>query len=119
MTTNGPDVTLYADQQLPATGLTWLDAAGAVIPFATGHTFTVELVDDAGYIRKTKTTGTTGANTAPNVTVSWTSADLTGLSGLYRMRVIATDATTKRRVFRPENPPVVWVRPAPSAPPSV
>lgn len=120
MTTNGPDVTLYADQQLPATALTWLDADGNRIALHTGHTFALELVDGAGYIRKTKTTGITGENNTTNVHIAWVSADLTGLSGLYRMRVIATEtATGKRRVFRPENPPVVWVRPAPTAPPAV
>lgn len=110
------DVTLYADQQLPATAISWLDPDGNPLPLAAGHTFHVELVDDTGTIAFSKSTGVTGANTAPNATIAWADGDLDGLAGLYRLRLVAVDGTGARRVFRPENLPVVHVRPTPTVP---
>lgn len=110
------DVTLYADQQLPATAISWLDPDGNPLHLHTGHTFHVELLDEAGTIAKTKTTGITGENSATNVHIAWAAGDLTGLAGLYRLRLVAVDGTGARRVFRPENLPVVHVRPTPTVP---
>ena len=69
------------DQEAPALTLTWKDYTGAVRDFSSGYTFTakVALATAPTTIVLSKTTGITGAATAPNITVDWsTSADRLG-----------------------------------------
>lgn len=107
--------TVYAyrkDQELPALTVSWLDADGAVIDFSTGWTFTVKiaLASAPTAVLVTKTTGITGAATAPNVTIDWSTTDWSTLTAtangtayvahLYARRT----ADSKDRVFRPADP---------------
>jgi hypothetical protein len=112
-----PEIVLYADTAKPDTTITWLDASGAVVDYSTGYTLQAHLVDDLGYKRATVTC--TGRATAPNVLVPWGAADLSGVSGLLRLVLVATDAGGDARYFRPDSPPTVLVRPVPATPPVV
>lgn len=83
-------VTYISGAELGDMEVTWTDNAGAVIDL-TGHTFEVKV----GRRRRaffTKTTGITGAATAPNVVIGWEIVgDLNGLSpGEYDVRIAAT-----------------------------
>lgn len=58
---------------LPDRGFNWFDQSGAVIPFSTGYTFQLKFgLTASGIAIVTLTSGITGADTLPNVTVSWT-----------------------------------------------
>lgn len=66
--------------ELPDTPLTWVDGNGDIVNFASGWTFTLRLGMPAGEAELEKTTGITGAATAPNITVSWAAGELDDLS---------------------------------------
>jgi len=86
--------------EYPNVEITWLDSAGNVINFSAGWTFTVKIGQAGGAATVTKTTGITGAATAPNVIISWAAGELDTLSATtYAMDVIAREtATSKDRV---------------------
>ena len=83
---------------LPDLAVSWLDAAGAVIDFATGHTFEVRVGAAGSAAAFVKSTGITGAATAPNLTVQWaTSGELNSLTaGVYELQIIATRTSDAR-----------------------
>jgi hypothetical protein len=62
------DVTIGAE--LPDWTFHWLDTSGNTIDFSTGHAFTLR-VGNAGSGVMAKTTGIAGADTNPNVTISF------------------------------------------------
>jgi hypothetical protein len=66
--------------ELPDKPFRWLDGNGNLIPFATTpHTFTLRIgVYTCGVALFTKTTGITGVDTDPNVTVAFTAGELPG-----------------------------------------
>lgn len=106
-------------QELPALPLNWLDADGAAIDFSSGWTFTVKIAAQTAPTTTlvTKTSGITGAASLPNVTIDWTTSELSSLTapGKYVVRVIARrTADSKDRVFRPGDPIVLQLFPSSS-----
>lgn len=63
-------------EELDDIELTWTDAEGGLRPFLTGWTFEfkIGLVGSAANV--TKSTGITGANTAPNIIIALAANDL-------------------------------------------
>jgi hypothetical protein len=86
---------------LPDLALTWLDDEGDVIDFATGYTFQLKLGVPGSAASVTKTSGMTGASTAPNLTVAWAdSAELNTLDpGVYTLQVKATRTSDSKHRF--------------------
>lgn len=89
---------------LPDLALTLLDDPGELIPFATGYTFTatVYLHGSTTPAFGPKTTGIAGADTDPNVVISWAdSGEIGGLNpGEYDLRLVATRTLDGRdRIF--------------------
>lgn len=82
------------------TGFEWRDGAGDLVPFATGYTFSLQLgpAHKSSVISFTKTTGITGADTSPNVTVAWaTAGELNTLEpGVYTLVIFARETATGR-----------------------
>ena len=90
--------------ELPDAALTWYDAEGLVLPFATGWTFELKVAPVLGAAATfTKTSGLTGADTAPNLLVVWaTSGELNDLAvGNWVALARARNAAGKDRYFRP------------------
>lgn len=98
-----PPAVYYSGAELPDLHLTWEDEAGDVIDFAAGWTFTVKVAREGSTTAQfTKTTGITGAASAPNVVVAWaTSGELSALAaGRYVVQVVARrSADSKDRYF--------------------
>lgn len=70
------------DQELPAIPVNWYDNTGTIRDFSGGWTFTAK-VCNAGTpdtIALTKTSGITGAATAPNITIDWSTTDFSTLT---------------------------------------
>lgn len=102
------DFTYLANQESPGVQLVWQDGTGAIIDFSTS-TMTVRLVNSAGTVTLTKTTGVVGTATSPNVTVTWAPGELNLTPGDYQLFVFARDAQDRDRVFRPSNPPILTI----------
>lgn len=88
---------------LPDLEISWLDSSGAVIDFAAGYSFSLKIGDPGSTALVTKTTGITGAATAPNVTVVWaTAGELNTLTpGIYDADLTATRSSdSKHRRMR-------------------
>lgn len=73
--------------ELPDVKLWWLDDDGTLINFASGYTFTFKLGRPGSAATFTKSTGITGAagsgtetSGTPNVTISFTAAELDALA---------------------------------------
>ena len=78
--------------ELPDDAITWYDSNDNVVDFSAGWTFTAKLGAPASPAVITKTTGITGAATSPNVTIAWTTAELSSLpnqTATYALQVIA------------------------------
>lgn len=91
-----------AGADLPDLVLTWRDSSDALIDFATGHTFTVKVGRPGSTALVTKTTGITGAATAPNVTIAWSTTDLASLTaGIYTVQVVARRTVDSKDRFYP------------------
>lgn len=112
------------DQELPGLAVEWYDGVtGALVDFSTGYTFTAKVCARSApaVVLVSKTTGITGAATAPNLVVDWSTSDFSTLDAnptdyvvhLYARRT----ADTKDRVFRPGNPIVFKLHPAPAVAP--
>src|ERR671932_757318 len=88
----------YAGSDLPDLAVTWLDDLGIVIPFASGWTFTARIGRRGRPILVTKTTGFTGSDTAPNLTLAWAEGELGALDpGAYVLQITATRVDGKKR----------------------
>lgn len=110
------------DQELPAIAIEWADRLGAPVAFASGYTFTakIALATAPSTVLVSKTTGITGADTFPNLTVDFSTTDFSALTAavkgteyvvhLYARRT----ADTKDRVFRPAAPVTFTLYPAPA-----
>lgn len=69
--------------ELPDWTFHWLDNSGNTIDFSTGHTFTLR-IGHAGNGVMAKTSGISGADTNPNVTVSFGDGEWDSIPpGLY------------------------------------
>ncbi len=78
----GSVFTYRKDQELPSLPVTWKDRDGAVRDFSTGWTFTVKmaLADTPTVVLASKSSGITGASTAPNVVIDWAVTDWDALT---------------------------------------
>lgn len=88
--------------ELPDLTIEWRDSAGALINFASGWTFVLKVGTPGSAADLSKSTGITGASTAPNVTVAWaTSGELNTLTpASYPAQLIATRTSdSKDRVL--------------------
>jgi len=63
-------------EELDDIEITWNDSLGALRQFASGWTFELKIGALASAALVTKTTGITGANTAPNVRIAWSAGEL-------------------------------------------
>ena len=94
----------YSGAELPDLHLTWEDEDGEVINFAAGWTFTVKVAREGSTTAAfSKTTGVTGAASAPNVVIAWdTSGELSTLAaGRYIVQVVARRSSdSKDRYFQ-------------------
>jgi|SRR5262245_52904507 len=70
--TDVPAIDYVPGAELPDIPLTWRDSTGQPINFASGYTFTLRLGTPS---TTTKSSGITGAATAPNITVSLTAGE--------------------------------------------
>lgn len=109
------ELTYVADSENPGTDIVWKDSTGTLIDFSTGFTFTVKLSQD-GTTVVTKTTGITGSATIPNIRIAWDVDELDITPGVYEMWVYARDGADRDRVFRPADPPLIRIVPAPVDP---
>ncbi len=101
------DFVYLSTQESPAIQLTWKDSTGTPIDFSSGYTFKV-MVSQLSTSLVNKTSGITGASTAPNITISWSANELNITEGIYDLIVIAANGSSER-VFRPGNPPQLQV----------
>jgi len=78
--------------------ITWNDELTGLIDFSTGWTWTLRIGDEGTTAIITKTTGISGAATAPNVTIVWDAGELDTLTpGTYTCTIQARNASTKDR----------------------
>lgn len=92
---------------LPSVTIEWYDAPaanGVLVPMGAGtYTFELKIArTENGAALVTKTTGITGANTAPNVTIDWAAGDLGALAaGEYVVTLKATRVSDSKPRFLP------------------
>jgi hypothetical protein len=114
--------TYRVGQELPAMAFAWTDRTNTVIDYSTGWTFTAKVCTAAAPTTTllTKTTGITGAATSPNITVDWTTTDLSALTAAatgtdYVVHLIARrTADSKDRQYSPGKLPTFTLFPAAS-----
>lgn len=82
----------YLGSEDPTYPVTWIDSTGAVVDFSDNDwTFTLKLGFPGLDAVLTKTSGITGAATAPNITVTWAPTDLDDLDpGTYLLQIFPT-----------------------------
>lgn len=87
-----------AGADLPDGGVEWKDSAGTLINFSTGYTFEVRVGTAGSAAAFVKSTGITGAATAPNITIQWaTTGELNSIAaGVYDLQIIATRTSDSR-----------------------
>ena len=90
--------TFTQGSDLPDYSKAWLDGDGDLIDFATGYTFEVRVGNAGSAALFVKSTGITGAATAPNITVQWaTTGELNSITaGVYDLQIIATRTSDSR-----------------------
>ena len=77
---------------------TWTDADDVAIDFASGYTFTGKLYDPSNdVVWFTKTSGITGAASAPNIAVAWDATELNIDAGDYVFYVTATRTSDSKK----------------------
>lgn len=81
--------------------ISWLDADGDPYNFASGWTFSVKVGAKGAAATFTKTSGITGASTAPNITVTWaTTGELNTLApGDHTLQVEAIRTSDSRSLM--------------------
>lgn len=90
---------------LPDTQFPWWEGT-ALVDFSIAHTFKLECTPWAGGADSfaAKTTGFTGAATAPNLVVAWATGDIGSLpAGSYKVEITATrtsDSKPRKRQFK-------------------
>ena len=104
-------ITRRVSHELPDIAIDWYDDQGDLINFSSGYTWSLKIGSDpTGAATVTKTSGITGAATSPNVTISFSAAELDGLSAstLYVCQLSGT-SSSKQRGFPDFN---LWLTPA-------
>lgn len=79
---------------LPDLKITWTDNDNAVINFSTGWTFEALVGKRSHPALITKTTGITGASSAPNLTIAWDEGELDALTAGNSYDVVITATRT-------------------------
>jgi hypothetical protein len=84
---------------LPDATFEWRDRLNNLVDFSIAHTWQLKVGQSGSTAVMTKTTGISGAATAPNVTISWdASVDLNTLDpGSYEADLIATRTSDSRQ----------------------
>ena len=85
---------------LPDAAVTWKDSDKTVIDFSTGWTFTAKVGKAGRAATINKTTGFTGAATAPNLTIAWAADELAELSaGEWVVQIEATRTSDSKKRY--------------------
>lgn len=89
------NIKYHATAERPTFRITWYDDDDAVIDFsASTFSFKIGVAGSAALL--TKTSGITGAATAPNVTVAWSAGELNLTPGTYTWQLTATTSSLDR-----------------------
>ena len=100
----------YQHAEDPAYVGTWRDRDGAIVDFSTGYTFELKLVAVNGQtVALTKTTGITGAATAPNFIVQWSTGELNITPGDYKAILTPTTGSRQRSPFGGRTPDIIRI----------
>jgi hypothetical protein len=76
--------------ELEPVSITWYQPNGTLYNFTSGWTFTARIGTPGTAALVQKTTGFTGAATAPNLSLAWTAGDLAAIaSGTYHLDITA------------------------------
>jgi len=86
-------------EELDDLQITWLDPLGAVRQFASGWTFEFKLGVLGSAAALTKTTGITGANSSPNVTVAFAVEELVLAASTYTAQLRARRTSDNKDLF--------------------
>lgn len=89
--------------QLDDLRIAWFDPAGNLRQFASGWTFSLKVGVAGSAAVFTKTSGITGANTRPNITVAWaTSGELASLTvgTVYQFQLTATRTSDSKKLTK-------------------
>jgi hypothetical protein len=86
-------------EELDDLAVTWTDSSGAIRNFASGWTFEFKLGVLGSAAVLTKTTGITGAATAPNVTISFAPEELVVASNTYVGQLRARRGSDSKDLF--------------------
>jgi hypothetical protein len=89
-------VRYHANAERPTLRLTWYDDDDALIDFSSGYTWSLKVGNPGSAALLTKTSGITGAATAPNVTIAWTAGELALTPGTYTYQLTATTSALDR-----------------------
>lgn len=82
--------------ELESIDITWRQPNGTLYDFSTGWTFTVRVGTPGSAALLQKTSGITGAATAPNLVIAWSAAELDAIpTGSYHLDVTARIANNK------------------------
>lgn len=110
-------MTIYADREDPPWSVEWRDGQGVIRDFSGPYAFRVEfLTTRTKRIFYTKTDGIAGADTSPNIVVSWAVGELADKVGKFKLRLVAKNTVTDREsIFRELSLPTLHVLPAPTA----
>ena len=86
--------------ELEPVSITWYQPNGTLYNFTSGWTFRARIGTGSGFLVE-KTTGFTGAATAPNLSINFTTGELDGVpSGTYHLDVQATFTATAQTITR-------------------
>jgi hypothetical protein len=89
-------VRYFANAERPTLRLTWYDDDDNLIDFSSGYTWSLKVGNPGSAALLTKTSGITGAATAPNVTIAWTAGELNLTPGTYTYQLTATTSALDR-----------------------
>jgi hypothetical protein len=89
-------VRYHATAERPTLRISWYDDDDALIDFSTGYAFSLKVGNLGSAALLTKTSGITGAATAPNVTIAWTAGELALTPGTYTYELTATTSSLDR-----------------------
>jgi hypothetical protein len=81
----------------------YTDSDGDLYLFASGWTFELKIGNKGSAALLTKTTGITGADAEPNITVVWAADDLDLEAGTYTLQIVANRTSDSRDLFLPHD----------------